>query len=83
MKTAFENRFVKIMTEIEKSYCETVFFPLSVEMSEEEYKSFYTVFLNVQFDKGKYRFSRFLVDMRDFGFTISPEMQLWIAQEVN
>jgi hypothetical protein len=79
MKTAFENRFVKILTDSEKSYSEMIFFPASEEMSEEDYKLFYTEFLNIQHGGGKFNFLRHFVDMRDFAFTISPDLQTWIA----
>jgi hypothetical protein len=79
MKTAFENRFVKILTDEENSYSEMIFFPESEEMSDEDYKLFYTEFLNIKHVGGQFKFLRHFVDMRNFAFTISPDLQTWIA----
>lgn len=70
----FKNKFVSICYDPDSSLLDTVWFDMSEDMEEEDYKSI--INKRVEFFD-RYKPKRFLSDARHFRYIIKPSLQQW------
>jgi len=71
--------FISIGVDLEKSMLYAKWLPMSKDISEEYFKD--TNWLYVQLCE-HHELSSFLLDTTSFGFTISPTVQIWVAENI-
>ncbi|HAS39313.1 MAG TPA: hypothetical protein DCS93_02485 [Microscillaceae bacterium] len=79
--TIIENKYTSIFFDEDLELYEQYWYPESEDMEEEEYKETITYMLEYITEKN-YVLLNYLLDNRDFLFSMSPEMQEWQASNV-
>ena len=80
MQTLYQDKFVKILYAPDLEQTEHHWSKESYEMSEEEFKNFQLK--NLEIAKQTFP-KRLLVNTVDFKFTVTPEIQDWINQDLH
>lgn len=80
MDIIFQNQYITMYVDQDKSLINDVWQPTSDTMSLNEFKEILTIWKDCIIQN---KLSKSLIDARTMAFVIDPEIQGWIAEEIN
>jgi len=80
--TIVENKYTSIYFDLDLNLYEQYWYSATEDMEDEDYKEIQTQMINFFKEHKEYIIHNYLLDNREFLFSMSPEMQEWQAKYV-